>query len=586
MKAASSSEDVDSDLQDLLEENNTKDASLSDNTSGSTNVSKLSNYYSGLSAQKSICFSIPELLAFYMTQFLINHPCIGKIFTFSFVGIILYTLLNLSTSGSNQSIGVIKYNFSSVKSDYDFDIGKVDHWCILGGDQCPCPDPLHPQPKMHKSWHKAVNRHKEYIGQMPNADVAILGQSVVEVMNGFVGGKDMTQSQAEDVQAMQGDYFEHVNHIFKKRFGVENDKLDLEEDEYVRGIAMGLTGDTFSNVLWRLMHGELPDSFDPPIWWLVLGMEDVARYGCSEEITVMGVLRIVEEIKKRRPNAKIVVNSLLPMMTMRQKADEEGPSQGEIKNVKMEFIDAENPVPHTKKDKQKWKNMKKEEGEDTDDEKRSRSLKRDIEKASIAKKQHNQERKRNHDIAKREKKYESQINHDEFNPILKIKEKFHAQRNRDKARQSVPVWTAVHTINNELHDFCKRTPKVTFFDATSFFAKKNENGDMVLMTDYISNRGHPTKAGFKVWLNAIAEQSLEWKKKMLKARENNFDWFDYFYGYTDNGDHEGEVEVEVEVEVNSEHEDADADADADADTDTDADADADADDGESSSNED
>jgi len=38
-----------------------------------------------------------------------------------------------------------------------------------------------------------------------------------------------------------------------------------------------IAGDTAPNVLWRLMHGEMPDYFSPKVWWLVLGSNDLGR---------------------------------------------------------------------------------------------------------------------------------------------------------------------------------------------------------------------------------------------------------------------------------------------------------------------
>lgn len=42
-------------------------------------------------------------------------------------------------------------------------------------------------------------------------------------------------------------------------------------------VCLGIAGDTSPNVLWRLMHGEMPNDFHPKIWWLSLGMNDLTR---------------------------------------------------------------------------------------------------------------------------------------------------------------------------------------------------------------------------------------------------------------------------------------------------------------------
>ena len=45
----------------------------------------------------------------------------------------------------------------------------------------------------------------------------------------------------------------------------------------VEGVALGIAGDTAPNVLWRLLHGEMPEYFDPKVWWLSLGNNDLGR---------------------------------------------------------------------------------------------------------------------------------------------------------------------------------------------------------------------------------------------------------------------------------------------------------------------
>merc|ERR1712183_589758 len=38
---------------------------------------------------------------------------------------------------------------------------------------------------------------------------------------------------------------------------------------------------------------------------------------CSEEVVLLGILRVIEEIQEMRPDAKIIVNSILPMTSDR-----------------------------------------------------------------------------------------------------------------------------------------------------------------------------------------------------------------------------------------------------------------------------
>jgi hypothetical protein len=37
----------------------------------------------------------------------------------------------------------------------------------------------------------------------------------------------------------------------------------------------------------------MPASFNPKIWWLELGMNDLGRTQCSEEVVILGILRVV-----------------------------------------------------------------------------------------------------------------------------------------------------------------------------------------------------------------------------------------------------------------------------------------------------
>lgn len=517
-------EEEDTDLLDLLQEDEEEagqvrqTTQMTPNNSTSTNSNnipakyhdkpvKYSAYYNNFnkpcsSSDCSVLLRIPELLCFYFTYFLLHNPLIGKIAVLSLLGFLIYTLLHLN--GSTQTIGVIKYDFSTIKSQYDFQLGKVDHYCIQGGNDCACPDPLSPSKRPHIAWERAVKRHIAMIETEPeDPDVVFLGQSLVEVLNGRINGMDKSSST---------EYFAKVHAYFDSHFGGTGQGTDSN----VKALAMGLTGDSASNVLWRLMNGELPDDFNPPIWWLVLGMEDIGRYGCSEEITVMGVLRIVEEIKSKRPDAKIVVNSLLPMIKMRMKeADDE-----------KEFVDAERD--HGKGPRRPKKEFFKEDKNENNgknvhahrmllkDQKqhhRNHGNKTVTDEQKRARIERLQEKKKEVLL----KKYEKDVKKDKFNPHMKDV-KTYKKKGRHPER-GIPMWSAIHEINKELHKFCQRTPHVTFFDATSIFASPGDRGDHILLSDMISPRGHPTVKGFKAWMDAMQQQASEWKKKIDHVKE-------------------------------------------------------------------
>lgn len=351
-------------------------------------------------------------------------------------------------------------------------------------------------------------------------------------------GKHNSQDLAES-----DDYFGHIKHMFQKRFNSPS-----KDNHYIKGVNMGLSGDQANNILWRLIHGELNQNFDPPFWWIVVGMEDLTRYRCSEEIVIMGILRIVEEIKKFKPHAKIIINGLFPMTSLRSAEPEP-----------LDFVDAEREAemqplqplqPRGNNNNRNNNNDRRhlERKKDAKTFKAKMTLR--VKKRYDVVKQNNEAKEKeiqdmivqtreNKDLPKKEKQeeldglreelkamreqhkkmqkaileYMKKIREDKFNPEIKEEHTFHKDNlfHHHKDRQ-IPVYTAIHAINNELHSFCRRTEHVTFYDPTSLFTETN--GDhTTLLTDYISPRGHPTEEGYKLWLNDIQIKLIEWKVK-------------------------------------------------------------------------
>jgi len=59
------------------------------------------------------------------------------------------------------------------------------------------------------------------------------------------------------------------------------------------------------------------------IKFISAGTNDIGRdRNCSEETTIQGILNIAQEIQDRKPNATIIINSLLPRST--------GPEKGKL----------------------------------------------------------------------------------------------------------------------------------------------------------------------------------------------------------------------------------------------------------------
>lgn len=61
-----------------------------------------------------------------------------------------------------------------------------------------------------------------------------------------------------------------------------------------------------------MQNGELPDKLNPKVIWLLIGTNDLGFTWCSPELAVIGILRVIHEIRLKKPSATIVVNGLLP----------------------------------------------------------------------------------------------------------------------------------------------------------------------------------------------------------------------------------------------------------------------------------
>jgi len=159
---------------------------------------------------------------------------------------------------------------------------------------CQCLSPLIPQarvpnfPQYWERWDATFARNQGLATNSSNPDVVMIGDSITEHWL----GTDLGEQNPNDMQ---------VKKIF--------DKLFVNGD--VHGLALGLAGDRCPQLLYRLKWGEMPDSLQPKIWWLLIGTNDLAD-NCSKETILVGTIGIVMEIRKKRPDSTIVVNGILP----------------------------------------------------------------------------------------------------------------------------------------------------------------------------------------------------------------------------------------------------------------------------------
>ncbi len=424
---------------------------------------------------------------------------------------------------------------------------------------------MEPSPRAEfKSWnaaHKAnvaeVNLYRALFGESPSMidaetgkprakiDVAFLGESVVEAMDGRWLGKHIIGSTQKQ---QSGKNFPMINETFEKLFRKDKGG-DLE------GVALGIAGDTTSNVLWRIMNDEMPYDFNPKVWWLVLGMNDLTRMQCSEEIVVLGILRVVEEIRLRKPDAKIVINSLLPMINYqdgsvepkmadvadftadrgskyrrkedryREERKREVPATFKVRGGNDDQVGNDGGDGRKGKHRQLRVKEREDESDEAFEERKMKNKKRrkerndaddeDEEEKKPKAKMNKRQREEAEDNAtegpdlekaiERKKKKLDKEDKRIRDKVFKDDEKYHPKKPVSKFLPMIqkkvlpPVWPSVHLINDKLKQFCTKHDSITFFDATEFFASKEEGGRHHLYNELISPRGHPTELGFQRW---------------------------------------------------------------------------------------
>mmetsp|Transcript_28183 Transcript_28183/g.41628 ORF Transcript_28183/g.41628 Transcript_28183/m.41628 type:complete len:427 (-) Transcript_28183:52-1332(-) len=214
--------------------------------------------------------------------------------------IVLESIAKLSTKSHNAMSSITHdYTNTNDHSFFNLKMKDVDHWCLSGGnDDCSCDDPTDPMSKIEsKAWrkafrynHKIVKDEENYVAS--HVDVVFLGDQAIEAFNGNFMGESVDELRS-------------VSKTFKKNFGTQNG-TDLN------GLALGIGGDSISNLLWRLQHGEMPESLNPSVWWIAIGGNDLAEGQCSEEAVVLGTLRLAEYVLEKKPDSFVVINSILP----------------------------------------------------------------------------------------------------------------------------------------------------------------------------------------------------------------------------------------------------------------------------------
>jgi len=239
----------------------------------------------------------------------------------------------------------------------------------------------------------------------------------------------------------------------------------------------------------------MPTAFNPKIWWLEVGLNDLGRSQCSEEVVVLGVLRVVEEVLSRKPDATVVINSLFPLADLR----------GGLRPGDTDFNDSFNSALRTRPTSKMHgatrpnginRNRIVDAGQtDNGDSALIRGptpkKSRDGNGRSLAESVSHGNRQLLFGWGKKTepkdvKMVDNKTTQKMYNPIT------HHER-------KLPLWTSVSAINTQLRKFANKNDKVIFFDATDIFTDREGGNTYMLKTDMISIRGHPTRKGYEKW---------------------------------------------------------------------------------------
>lgn len=430
------------------------------------------------------------------------------------IGVILFAVYVVFNP--RVQMGLIDDHHLDIVSKYDLTLSQVDHWCLRGAgdDTCTCDDPLVPLARdEHLSWTVGVRKNQELIQQLlrqqkavssasrvagtgpqRSPDVAILGESVVEAMS----GRWMGQTRSPGMVQLQT--------MFQNSFQQPNSTIT--------GVALGMAGDACPNVLWRLMHTELPAGFEPRVWWLSLGMNDLARMECSEEIVFLGILRIVEELMEKRPGAMIVINSLLPMVDIR------GGAYPYLSDYEQAFVPAklrQQQQQQENDDEYNHRHLRvfgREKRDDTESES-SQFHPVTEEEANIEKIERKREKE---EVQRRRRRRRPDAGPVTLNDHKTMKQYMLGRKERRSKR--IPLWTSIKAINQELAKFCdhqqaKHHKRVYFCDTTDIFVENVRHRDRI-RSGRITLMGYPRPRGFKLW----GERIISFTKELLEKYGN------------------------------------------------------------------
>jgi lysophospholipase L1-like esterase len=182
--------------------------------------------------------------------------------------------------------------------------------------ECSCLNPMEGKEGNYPGWRNAHDMNMQmvdesYTHNKGNWDVVFLGDSIVEEWNGRWLGRE--GPEWNEIHTVWNELFD-PSITSTTANATANATADSTADftgaAVMKGLALGIAGDHIANLLWRIQNGEL-ERADSKVFWVLIGTNDLTA-SCSEEVILLGIIHIVEEIKRRKPDSIIVLNGILP----------------------------------------------------------------------------------------------------------------------------------------------------------------------------------------------------------------------------------------------------------------------------------
>jgi lysophospholipase L1-like esterase len=172
----------------------------------------------------------------------------------------------------------------------DIKLNKTSSCRDTASPRCKNPTiPLACEERYSDLWTQAFERNLDMVKAVradKELDVVFLGDSITEHWLGLT----LTHSSPEIAD---------VPKLWKELFDGH-------------ALPLALSGDRVNQLLYRIMNGEMPDSLNAKVWWILIGTNDHA-HGNTKESLLVGNLAVLEEVMRRKPKAdRVVLQGLLP----------------------------------------------------------------------------------------------------------------------------------------------------------------------------------------------------------------------------------------------------------------------------------